>query len=890
MKADTLRSKFLDFFKNRKHKIVASDSLVPADDPTVLFTPAGMNQFKKEFLGSGRGLKRAATSQRCLRTDDLEKVGKTAGHHTFFEMLGNFSFGDYFKQEAISWAWEFLTRFLQMDKQRLWVSVYKDDDEAYRIWKNVIGVSPDKIVRLGDKENFWPSEAKDRGPNGPCGPCSEIFFDWGPAAGCKRPGCNPACSCGRFVEVWNLVFTQFNRKEGGILEPLPRKNIDTGMGLERLAAVMQGVYSNFETDLFKPLIKEIKSGIKDSNSLSNNELIYAVADHIRAITFAVYDGVLPSNEGRGYVVRKLIRRSLMHLSNLGIKRPFLNRLVPVVAEAMQKPYPKLKEQQEDISGVILAEEENFISILNSSDKLLEEVCKPVTDQYNKTPNIEQFPDQAVAVSAAAGRSAFQLYDTYGVPLELTKKWLNIKGVKIYDNEFSKAFDKEFNRQKALSKSQSSMKGDVFSVNQLPVKLKKTNFFGYQKYEIKAKILAILKDNSEVNKISSGDEASIVLDATVFYPEAGGQVADTGRIKKGKNIFEVIDVRRANGTILHIGKLKSGVIKKNDAVKASIDFDRRLDIARNHTATHILQAVLRKVLGTHVKQKGSLVASDYLRFDFTHFKALDRDELTRIEELVNTHVLDNVKTNTKTMPIQQAKKLGALAFFEDKYQGKVRVMSVGDYSKELCGGTHLDSAGQIGLFKILSESSIASGVRRIEAVTGRYAYKKIKEQQDLLNDISGQLKVPQQEVGRRVEKLIKELKELNKKKSGISLEQLDVKDLLKAVEDISGIKLIARLIPNVREASLRSLVDLVKKKQPQCVCLLATDKANKAILIMGVTQDLLNRDLSADNLMKEVAKVMNGSGGGREDFAFGAGDLDKIEAGFNRLREIIKNKG
>lgn len=881
-----MRSKFLSFFKTKMHKIIASDSLVPAEDPTVLFTPAGMNQFKKEFLGLGSGLKRAASSQRCLRTDDLEKVGKTPGHHTFFEMLGNFSFGDYFKEEAISWAWEFLIQVLKLDRKRIWVSVYKDDDEAHEIWKSKINIPSDKIIRLGDKENFWPSEAKIKGPNGPCGPCSEIFFDQGPEVGCRRPDCTPACSCGRFVEVWNLVFTQFNRKEGGILEPLPRKNIDTGMGLERLAAVMQGVYSNFETDLFKPIIKEIKSGIKKA-SLINNELIYAVADHIRAITFAVYDGILPSNEGRGYVVRKLIRRSLMHLSNLRIKRPFLNRLVPVVAEAMQKPCPKLKEQQEDISGVILAEEENFISILNSSDKLIEEVYKPVIDQYNKTPNIEQFPDQAVAVSAAAGRSAFQLYDTYGVPLELTKNWLNIKGVKIYDNEFSKAFDKEFNRQKALSKSQSSMKGDVFSVDRLPVKLKKTFFVGYQKYEIKAKVLAILKDNSEVHKINSGDEANIVLDATVFYPESGGQVADTGQIKKGKNIFEVIDVRRVNGTILHIGKLKSGVIKKNDSVKASIDFERRLDIARNHTATHILQAVIRKVLGAHVKQKGSLVAPDYLRFDFTHFKALDRDELTRIEELVNTHVLDNDKTNTKTMSIQQAKKVGALALFEDKYQARVRVMSVGDYSKELCGGTHLDSTGQIGLFKILSESSIASGVRRIEAVTGRYAYKKIKEQQDILNDICEQLKVHQQEVSRKIAKLIKELKELNKKKSGISLEQLDVKDLLKAVEDISGIKLIARLIPNVQEASLRSLVDLVKKKQPQCVCLLATDKANKAILIMGVTQDLLNRDLCADNLMKEVAKVMNGSGGGREDFAFGAGDLDKIELGFNRLREIVK---
>jgi alanyl-tRNA synthetase len=862
MKADILRDKFLDFFRSKKHKIIASDSLVPAGDPTVLFTPAGMNQFKKEFLGSGRPLKRAATSQRCLRTDDLDKVGRTPGHHTFFEMLGNFSFGDYFKAEAIAWAWEFLVEVLGMDKTGMWVSVYRDDDEAYDIWKHKIHIATTKILKLGDKENFWPSEVQIKGPNGPCGPCSEIFFDQGSDVGCKRLDCNPACNCGRFVEVWNLVFTQFDRKKDGSLSPLPRKNIDTGMGLERLAAVIQGARTNFETDLFKPLVKEITSAVKSS---PNKRIVYAIADHIRAITFAIFDGVSPSNESKGYVVRKLIRRSLMHSRILKIKQPFLNRLVPVVAQTMKHPYPELKDQQEDIAGVILAEEESFISILKSAPALVRE-------------RQSQFPHETPE------KSIFVLYDTYGVPPEVSTPLFARGGRKIDQGKISHLMDS----QKQRSKAASSMKGDVFSLEKLPIKTKNTRFVGYRHNEINAKVMAILKDNSEVNKINTGDAANILLDETVFYPESGGQVADIGQIIKGKNIFQVSNVKLVSGAILHIGKIKSGVIKKNDSVKLMIDYQRRLDIARNHTGTHILQAALRRVLGTHVKQKGSLVSPEYLRFDFTHSKALSRDELSRIEELVNTHILNNEKTNIKTMSIQEAKKLGALAFFEERYQDKVRVMSIGDYSKELCGGTHLDSTGQIGLFTILSESSIASGVRRIEAVTGRYAYKKIKQQRDLLNDISEQLKVPQQEVARRIEKLIKEIKGLEKKKSSIALEQLDIKDLLKVAEDVWGIKLITKLIPNIQEASLRSLVDLVKKKQPQCVCLLATDKANKAILVMGVTQDLLNRKLSANNLIKEVVKVMNGSGGGRADFAFGAGDIDKLDTGFNKLKEIIKN--
>ncbi len=864
MKTDDLRSKFLDFFKSKNHEIIDSDSLTPADDPTVLFTPAGMNQFKKEFLGLGRPIKRAATSQRCLRTDDLDKVGKTSGHHTFFEMLGNFSFGDYFKAEAIAWAWEFLVRVLKMDRKRMWVSVYKDDNEAYDIWRDKINIPRGKILRLGDKENFWPSEAKIKGPNGPCGPCSEIFFDWGSHIGCRRQECNPACNCGRFVEVWNLVFTQFNRKEGGLLESLPRKNIDTGMGLERLAAVMQGVYSNFQIDLFKPITKEIEASIKNSRLISS-ELIYAVADHVRAVVFAIYDGVFPSNEARGYVVRKLIRRSSMHLSKLGIKRPFLYRLVPVVAEVMHSPYPDLQNQQENIAGIILAEEESFSTIIDSAPDLI----KRVSQDKHKTPE----------------EIVFELYDTYGVPIEIAIQSLNTAGKELDMQALNHLLDS----QKQRSRTASTMKGDVFSLQRLPVKLKKTRFLGYRYDQCAAHVVCILQDTRQIKKLTCGQEAKIVLDRTVFYPESGGQVADIGQITKGRSIFQVFDVKRINGVILHIGRVKAGTIKMNDFVQASIDLSRRMDICRNHTATHLLQSVLRVVLGRHVKQRGSLVAPERLRFDFTHFKDITQDELDRIEELVNQHIWDNDKLKVRTMLIQEARRLGALAFFESKYQKRVRVLSIGDYSHELCGGTHLSYTGQIGLFKITSEGSVSSGIRRIEALTGKFAYARVKEEGNILAEISGSLRVPPQEIGGMLERLLREIKNLQKQKSEIKIEQLQlsIEEMLAAAEDFSGVKLIVRLLPHLEDAALRNLVDLIKKRLPLSVCLLATQKGRKAVLVMGVTVDLLERNFSASDLIKQVTQVMHGSGGGRADFAFGAGDYAEIESGFNKLRQTVK---
>jgi len=855
MQAYRLRKKFLDFFKAKKHKIVESDSLVPAGDPTVLFTPAGMNQFKKEFLGYTSDFTRAATAQRCLRTDDLDKVGKTGGHHTFFEMLGNFSFGDYFKKEAISYAWEFLTEDLKIPKDKLWVSVYKDDAEAYKIWQDSIRIPAKRIIKLGDKENFWPAEAKEKGPNGPCGPCSEIFFDQGVNIGCKGPDCCPSCNCGRFVEVWNLVFTQFNRKVGGILEPLPKKNIDTGMGLERLAAVMQGVPNNFETDLFQPIVKEI---IANTETSVRKEFIYAVSDHIRAIVFAIYDGVLPSNDGRGYVVRKLIRKSRMHLWMMGIKKPFLYTLVPIVSEIMKVPYPELTERRENISEIILAEEKSFISTFHSSDALFKEKFS----ELFKKPDPER-----------AGKIAFQLYDTFGMPLELTCDWLEKKGINIS----KEAFDKELLEQKTRSKLQSAMKGDVFGVVALDYNVKETKFLGYKDYSARVKIIKIIKESAETKKITKGDSAQIILDKSVFYPESGGQVGDTGELVKGKNIFEVLDTKKAGKVILHIGKVKAGSFKKGDFVLSKINIERRLSIARNHTATHLLQAALRKVLGVHVQQQGSLVCADKLRFDFTHFKDIDESQLERIEEIVNDYIINNYAVDIKEKSLKEAKKSGALAFFGEKYEGEVRVVSIDDVSCELCGGTHLDSTSQIGIFKIIQEGSIASGVRRIEAVTGKGVHKIIKEQEDKLKQ--------------EIEKKDARIKDLEKKRS---LQDWDsasnkIDEIIEKKEFINEINLIAGSWDNLDIALLRKAVDTVKVKTGNVIIALGSNNNGKALLVIGVTADLQQKGIDAAKLILEPAKIIGGSGGGRGDFAQAGGNNPlAFPAAFEKLKEIIRD--
>jgi len=863
MQADVLRKKFLEFFKSKKHKVIRSDTLAPKDDPTVLFTPAGMNQFKKEFLSViTDSTTRAATSQRCLRTDDLDKVGKTCGHHTFFEMLGNFSFGDYFKKEAILWAWEFLTEDLKIKKEKLWVSVYKDDVESYQIWKDLIKVSADKIIKLGDKENFWPSEAKEKGPNGPCGACSEIFYDWGKDTGCGKPDCSPACNCGRFVEVWNLVFTQFNRKEGGSLEPLPKKNIDTGMGLERLAAVMQGVHSNFETDLFLPIIKEIASRIERRVSSANLGQVYAIADHLRAVSFAIYDGVMPSNEGRGYVIRKIIRKSAMHLKSLGIKPPFLYKLVPVLAAIMKEPYPELNARKENIAEIILAEEKGFIATLNSSAALFKDKFTGLSDKDNPQD---------------IGGIVFQLFDTFGIPLELTEEWLKAQGFKNLP-AVAGVVSKKLEEQKLRSKSQSAMKGDVFDIKDLDLGVKETKFCGYHDCDSKVKILKMIKGAKEAKRIAVNDTAEIILDKTSFYPESGGQVGDSGELIKGKNVFTVLDTKKSGKVIIHIGRVKAGSFKKNDLLFAKVDTARRLAIARNHTSTHLLQAALRKVLGAHVQQQGSLVAQDRLRFDFTHFKDIDKTQLERIEEIVNCYVMDNLALKVKEMPLAQAKKEGALAFFAEKYAHKVRVVSVADVSQELCGGTHLTFTGQIGLFKIIQEGSVASGVRRIEAITGTAAYKAIKAEENKLIQ--------------ELEKRLTRIKELEKQlhSSKLSSVEATLDGLIKDSEEINGIRLVTHIAPGLDMNTLRRMVDLIKEKVNNSNAIIAVGTGNSvdnALLVFGATQDLCAKGIDVVKLIKEIAPEIGGSGGGRKDFAQAGGNQPQnLEAAIKKLKTLL----
>ena len=873
MTADVLREKFLDFFKARKHKIVESDSLVPKDDPTVLFTPAGMNQFKKEFMGFDSGFKRAATSQRCLRTDDLDKVGKTSAHHTFFEMLGNFSFGDYFKAEAIAWAWEFLTKELKIDQDKLWVSVYQDDDEAYNIWKDKIGIPEQKIVKLGDKDNFWPAEAKTKGPNGPCGPCSEIFYDFGPSVGCGEKVCDPSCSCGRFVEIWNLVFTQFNRKDDASLEPLPNKNIDTGMGLERLAAVMQGKQNNFETELFQPIIKEIQRSV-EVDPKDSKKLLYAIADHLRAVVFSIYDGILPSNEGRGYVVRKIIRKSILHLSNLGIKEPFLYRLVAILVEIMHKPYPELTKCREEISQVVLAEEKKFIDTLKDAPRII----KAAFTNYSHL--IKEDKEKGIGI----GKVAFELYDTYGIPLELTKEWLDRRTIDFPQKDFEQVLQKEFEQamdeQRERSKAGSAMKGDVFGAKGLDIKLKDSKFVGYKDNSCQAIILAVLKEGKEVSEASSGGSLEVVLDQTPFYAESGGQVGDTGELINGKNVFEVLNTQKIDNVFLHIGRIKSGSFKKDDKVTAQIDVKRRLNIARNHTATHILQAALREVLGNHVQQQGSLVAEEKFRFDFTHFKGLSREEILRVEEVANACIARDQAVSCKEMSFKEAKKTGALAFFEEKYGETVRVVNMGDISKELCGGTHLDNIRQIGLIKIISEGSVASGIRRIEGATASFAERFIQNEE--LKAI---------EESKKLSKL-KELKEQEKKRSlEVNNSLQDVVPLLidKKIE-INGIKLVVSLEAGLDMNALRFLADKVKEQLRQGVIVLGSqdNEQKKAYLVIAVTQDLLSKGLDAGALIRQVAPLIGGSGGGRQDFAQAGGTKpENFTLAFEKLSAIIK---
>ena len=850
MTTDQIRKKFLDFFASKGHTIIVSDSLVPKDDPTVLFTTAGMQQFKRQFLGHIDGYTRAASCQKCLRTDDLDKIGKTNFHHTCFEMLGNFSFGDYFKKEAISWAWEFLTHELKLPKEKLWVSVYKDDKEAKEIWLKEIKIDQKKIVALGDHSNFWPADAKEKGPNGPCGPCSEIFYDYGKNPKCpQKTKCNPSCDCGRFAEIWNLVFTQFNRKEGGILEPLPSKNIDTGMWLERLAAVIQGKKSNFEIDIFAVIIQSIE---KEIPSLTTQEK-RVIADHTRAIVLGITDGVIPSNDGRGYIIKKLIIDITDLALRAGQTKPVIYKLVPAVIKTTQKPYPEIAKKEKDIRDIILNIETSYRKVRQERVPEFEE---KITDLKKEKPSDKKF-------SAELGNLIFIFRDTYGLTVPTLKEAM--KPLKIKKNILKNAwaaFDELMQVQKAKARASSKMTGDVFVSNGLDLGLPKTKFLGYEQTQSTSAVLKLFINDQKVNQVKQGDAVKIILDKTPFYAESGGQIGDSGVIINENGKILVQNTQKSDDIFIHSGIVEEGLLKTNEVVKTEIDTQRRWSIMRNHTATHLLQAALRECLGSHVEQQGSLVAEDRLRFDFTHYRAITKEELATIESRVNEMIRSCDSVIKEYLPIAKAKESGALAFFAEKYGEIVRVVSIANYSREFCGGTHLDFTGQIGLLKIISESAIAQGIRRIEAKTGMGALAYTNEQRDQLEKIATVLKSPVAELCERISSQTQKVKQLEKELEEKYFDSIknSIDSIIQNAETYHETKMITHAFVNIEMNILRRVCDLMKQKTKSSIIILGARTEDSASILVSVSDDLIEKGIKADELIKDIAPLIGCSGG------------------------------
>ncbi|EKS4614314.1 alanine--tRNA ligase [Salmonella enterica] len=847
-----IRQAFLDFFHSKGHQVVASSSLVPNNDPTLLFTNAGMNQFKDVFLGlDKRNYSRATTSQRCVRAggkhNDLENVGYTARHHTFFEMLGNFSFGDYFKHDAIQFAWELLTgeNWFALPKERLWVTVYETDDEAYEIWEKEVGIPRERIIRIGDNkgapyasDNFW-----QMGDTGPCGPCTEIFYDHGDHIWGGPPG-SPEEDGDRYIEIWNIVFMQFNRQADGTMEPLPKPSVDTGMGLERIAAVLQHVNSNYDIDLFRTLIEAVAK-VTGATDLGNKSL-RVIADHIRSCAFLVADGVLPSNENRGYVLRRIIRRAVRHGNMLGAKETFFYKLVGPLIEVMGSAGEELKRQQAQVEQVLKTEEEQFARTLERGLALLdEELAKLQGDTLD-------------------GETAFRLYDTYGFPVDLTADVCRERNIKVDEAGFEAAMEEQRRRAREAS-------GFGADYNAMIRVDSASEFKGYDHLELNGKVTALFVDGKAVEVINAGQEAVVVLDQTPFYAESGGQVGDKGELKGAGFTFAVDDTQKYGQAIGHLGKLSAGALKVGDAVQADVDEARRARIRLNHSATHLMHAALRQVLGTHVAQKGSLVSDKVLRFDFSHNEAMKPSEIREVEDLVNAQIRRNLPIETNIMDLEAAKAKGAIALFGEKYDERVRVLSMGDFSTELCGGTHASRTGDIGLFRIISESGTAAGIRRIEAVTGEGAMATVHAQSDRLNDIAHLLKGDSQNLGDKVRAVLERTRQLEKE-----LQQL--KDQAAAQEsanlsskavDLNGVKLLVSELAGIEPKMLRTMVDDLKNQLGSTVIVLATVVEGKVSLIAGVSKDVTDR-VKAGELIGMVAQQVGGKGGGRPDMAQAGG--------------------
>ena len=880
MKGSEIREKFLKYFEDNGHRRVRSSSLVPEADPTLLFTNAGMVQFKNVFTGDEKlDFVRAATSQKCLRVsgkhNDLENVGVAARHHTFFEMLGNFSFGDYFKEDAISFGWEFLTVDMGLDKEKLWITIYQDDDEAFEIWKNKIGVQADRIVRMGEKDNFWAM-----GDTGPCGPCSEIHIDQGEEMACGDKCGIGLCECDRYLELWNLVFMQFNRDESGKMTPLPAPSIDTGMGLERIAAAVQGVKSNYDSDLFTPVISAVEeiAGVEYGVNGENDNSIRAISDHCRAQAFLIADGILPSNEGRGYVLRRIMRRAARHGKLLGISDPFMYRVADVVVDIMAGAYPELKENRNFIASVVKAEEEKFIETLDKGLKMLNEEVDAMKGKGSKK-------------RVLSGEVVFKLYDTYGFPLDLTQDIIKGEDIEIDIGGFEEAMEKQRDKSKAAWKGSGDEK-----VAEVYMKLVSegvgSSFVGYDDTALKSKIVSIVRGDKTVKSVKSGedgDEVGIVTENTPFYAEMGGQVGDTGTIETKSLLFEVKRTENPAGSlIVHMGAVKKGEAKVGDEVTLKVNTDLRDRTEANHSATHLLHAALRKVLGDHVKQSGSLVSPERLRFDYTHYGQVSRNELDKIEDIVNEEIRENHSVAVKSLPYDKAIEAGAIALFGEKYGDDVRTISIPGVSMELCGGTHTDTTGEIGTFKIVHEGSIASGIRRIDALTGEAAVRHIREEEAILAEITEILKTTPKDSPTRIEKLLNQVKTLTKEverlKSGAST--LSVSDMIDGAKERDGIKVVARVIEDMDPKSLREFSDKVKDRLKKGIVALGSNSGGKAILLVSVTKDITDT-YKAGEIIKGMAEVVGGKGGGRPDMAQAGGpNGEKVQEAINKVFDYV----
>jgi len=875
MTGNEIRKIYLDFFEKHGHRVVRSSSLVPQDDPTLLFTNAGMVQFKRTFLGEEkREYVRAATSQKCVRAggkhNDLENVGYTARHHTFFEMLGNFSFGDYFKEAAIEFAWDLLTNGYGLPPEKLYASVFTEDDDAYDLWHKKIGIPTDRMVRLGEKDNFWAM-----GDTGPCGPCSEIHLDRGEAHGCGRPDCGVDCDCDRFLEIWNLVFMQFNRDASGKMTPLPKPSIDTGMGLERLASVLQDVPTNFEIDLIRPIIArtEVLSEKSYGQDAAVDVAMKVIADHSRATAFLVGDGVLPSNEGRGYVLRRIMRRAIRYGRNIGLTKPFLGQTVETVFDIMKPAYPDLYESAAFIRKVIENEEQRFTETLDTGLKLL-------------TDSLEEL--KAAGRQEIPGDLIFKLYDTFGFPVDIVQDVVRNTGMTLDMTGFQDHMEDQRNR----SRSKVTFAGINEAYKELTADAVKSRFTGYDALSMEAKVLLLVQDGQKV-QAADGEEVEVVTDATPFYAESGGQVGDQGTITAGGLLLEVADtIKDPTGLIIHKGRITAGRIEVDQPVLLTVDMEKRQATANNHTATHILHAALRQVLGDHVKQAGSLVAPDRLRFDFTHFSQAEPEQIREIEAIVNQRIRANVAVQTEEMDAEEALRSGATALFEEKYGDRVRVVALSDFSKELCGGTHTRRTGDIGLFKIVAESSVASGVRRIEALTGQRALDHIQQLARTVLQCGHLLRVKPDDVASRVEQLQGAHKSLEKQVEKLKGALADAKSASgdDEVQTINGVPVLIKKVGVDKPAAMRELADRFKDRLKSGIVILGSSAGDKALLIVVVSKDLVKR-FHAGNIVKALAAIVGGGGGGRPDMAQAGGSQpEKLDLALEQATQIVSDMG